>query len=249
MYLMQGLVGVVLLLCCVKDIGGLMMARIGAAARRFAVRSAVGASAYRLLRQYLVESFVIALAGSALGAAAAWFGSDFLLHFFRNPMMSETIDVHPDKAMFWMSMLFAVVTTLLFGTLPGWRAARTDPGLLLKIAHGHGWPATDRRADVRADPGGTVARVGGARDVVVAERGEAAVREDGLRPRSCDHPDVTDAHAWAEGREEARPLSAHGGPAGADADDECGDGGFSNADDRGKSRGRFSGGFERHESA
>jgi hypothetical protein len=46
--------------------------------------------------------------------------------------------VHPDKAMFWMSMLFAVVTTLLFGTLPGWRAARTDPGLLLKSRTGMG---------------------------------------------------------------------------------------------------------------
>ena len=137
LYLMQGLVGVVLLLCCV-NIGGLMMARIAARQREFAVRSAVGASAYRLLRQYLIESFVIALAGSALGAAAAWFGSDFLLRFFRNPMMSETIDVHPDKAMFWMSMLFAVVTTLLFGTLPGWRAARTDPGLLLKSRTGMG---------------------------------------------------------------------------------------------------------------
>lgn len=137
LYLMQGLVGVVLLLCCV-NIGGLMMTRITARQREFAVRSAVGASAYRLVRQYLTESFVIALAGSALGAAAAWYGSDVLLRFFRNPMMSESIDVHPDKAMFWMSMAFAVVTTLLFGTLPAWRAARTDPGLLLKSRTGTG---------------------------------------------------------------------------------------------------------------
>src|ERR1700722_4366177 len=137
LYLMQGLVGVVLLLCCV-NIGGLMMARIAARQREFAVRSAVGASAYRLVRQYLTESFVIALAGSAIGAAAAWFGSDFLLRFFRNPMMSESIDVHPDKAMFWMSMSFAILTTLLFGTLPAWRAARTDPGLLLKSRTGMG---------------------------------------------------------------------------------------------------------------
>jgi len=137
LYLMQGLVGVVLLLCCV-NIGGLMMARIAARQREFAVRSAVGASAYRLVRQYLTESFVIALAGSALGAAGAWFGSDFLLRFFRNPMMSESVDVHPDRAMFWMSMSFAVLTTLLFGTLPAWHAARTDPGLLLKSRTGMG---------------------------------------------------------------------------------------------------------------
>jgi putative ABC transport system permease protein len=137
LYLMQGLVGVVLLLCCV-NIGGLMMARIAARQREFAVRSAVGASAYRLVRQYLTESFVIALAGSVLGAVGAWFGSDALLHFFRNPMMSESMAVHPDKTIFWISMLFAVLTTLLFGTLPAWRAARTDPGMLLKSRTGMG---------------------------------------------------------------------------------------------------------------
>jgi hypothetical protein len=123
LYLMQGLVGVVLLLCCV-NIGGLMMARIAARQREFAVRSAVGASAYRLVRQYLTESFVIALAGSALGAAAAWFGSDLLLRFFRNPMMSQSIDVHPDKAMFWMSMAFAVPSRCSSARcLPGARPA------------------------------------------------------------------------------------------------------------------------------
>jgi predicted permease len=131
LYLMQGLVAVVLLLCCV-NIGGLMMSRIAARQREFAVRTAVGASALRLVRQYLTESFVIAIAGSALGAVAAWYSSSFLLHFFRDPMMFEPMAVHPDKAIFWITILFAVVTALLFGTLPAWRAARTDPGLLLK---------------------------------------------------------------------------------------------------------------------
>jgi predicted permease len=131
LYLMQGLVGVVLLLCCV-NIGGLMMSRVAARQREFAVRTAVGASSLRLVRQYLTESFVIALAGSGLGAMAAWYGSSFLLHFFRDPMMFESMSVHPDKAIFWMTMLFAVLTTLLSGTLPAWRAAHTDPSLLLK---------------------------------------------------------------------------------------------------------------------
>ena len=131
LYLMQGLVGVVLLLCCV-NIGGLMMARIAARQREFAVRAAVGASSWRLLRQYLTESFIIAIAGSSIGAIAAWYGSGFLLHFFRDPMMFESMSIHPDKAIFWMTILFAGLTTLLFGTLPAWRAARTDPGLLLK---------------------------------------------------------------------------------------------------------------------
>jgi putative ABC transport system permease protein len=140
LYLMQGLVGVVLLLCCV-NIGGLMMSRIAVRQRECAVRTALGAPAWRLLRQYLIESFIIAVAGSSIGAIAAWYGSGFLLHFFRDPMMFESMSIHPDKAIFWMTVLFAVVTTLLFGTLPAWRAARTDPGLLLKSRTGTG----DRR--------------------------------------------------------------------------------------------------------
>jgi predicted permease len=131
LYLMQGLVGAVLLLCCV-NIGGLMVSRVAARQREFAVRTAVGASSARLVRQYLTESFVIAVSGSALGAVGAWYGSGFLLRFFRDPMMFESMSVHPDKAIFWMTVLFAVLTTLISGTVPAWRAAHTDPGLLLK---------------------------------------------------------------------------------------------------------------------
>jgi predicted permease len=131
LYLMQGLVGIVLLVCCV-NIGGLMMARVAARQQEFAVRTALGASWPRVVRHSLTESLVIAIAGSALGAVAAWYGSDVLLHFFRDPMMFEPISVHPDKTVFWVTALFAVLTTLLFGIFPAWRAARTDPGTLLK---------------------------------------------------------------------------------------------------------------------
>lgn len=131
LYLMQGLVGAVLLLCCV-NISGLMVSRVAARQREFAVRTAVGASSARLVRQYLTESFVIAIGGSALGAIGAWYGSGFLLHFFRDPMMFESMSVHPDKAIFWMTALFAVLTTLVSGSVPAWRAAHIDPGLLLK---------------------------------------------------------------------------------------------------------------------
>jgi ABC-type antimicrobial peptide transport system permease subunit len=70
LYLMQGLVGIVLLLCCV-NIGGLMMSRVVARQQEFALRTAVGASPTRLVLQYLTESFVIAILGSALGAVGA----------------------------------------------------------------------------------------------------------------------------------------------------------------------------------
>jgi predicted permease len=130
LFLLQGLVGVVLLLCCV-NVGGLMLSKVYARQREFAVRTAIGAARWRLIRQYLTESFVIALAGAALGAVAAWYGSSALLGFFRDPMMGASIAVHPDRMVFWVTGACAVATTLLFGALPAWRAGRSDPGVLL----------------------------------------------------------------------------------------------------------------------
>jgi predicted permease len=128
--IMQGLVLVVLVLCCV-NVGGLMMARVYVQQREFAVRSAIGAGRKRLIRQYLTESFVIAGSGAALGGAAAWFGSPALLHFLRDPMMFEPVSVKPDGMVFWVTALTAAATTLLFGTVPALRASRSDSGLLL----------------------------------------------------------------------------------------------------------------------
>jgi predicted permease len=131
LYLMQGLVGIVLLLCCVNT-AGLMMSKVYSRRQEFAVRVAIGGARWRLTRQYLTESFVIALAGAALGAAAAWFGTGYLLPFFRHPMEGTGMSINPDAAVFAVTGFSAVITTLLFGTLPAWRAGTADPGNLLK---------------------------------------------------------------------------------------------------------------------
>lgn len=130
LWIMQGLVAVVLLLCCV-NVGGLLMSKVYARQREFAVRTAIGAARWRLIRQYLTESFIIALIGAALGAVVAWYGSLAVLSFFRDPMMGQPIAVEPDRMVFWVTGLCAVGTTLLFGTLPAWRAGRSDPAVLL----------------------------------------------------------------------------------------------------------------------
>ena len=131
LFLMQGLVGVVLLLCCV-NVGGLMMAKVYARQREFAIRTALGVGVGRLVRQYLTESFILALAGSLLGAVLAWRGTAALLHFFRDPMMGEAMEVPPDQSFLFVTGFLAVLTTLLFGILPAWRAGHADPGTLLK---------------------------------------------------------------------------------------------------------------------
>jgi predicted permease len=131
LYLMQGLVGLVLLLCCV-NVGGLMMSKVHSRRQEFAIRTAIGAARWRLVRQYLTESFVIALAGAALGAAAAFYGTGYLLPFFRHPNEGTGMSIEPDRAVFLVTGFFAILTTLLFGTLPAWRAGGAGPGGLLK---------------------------------------------------------------------------------------------------------------------
>jgi hypothetical protein len=64
------------------------------------------------------RKLVIALAGAALGALAAWYGTPALFHFFRDRMMFESISVRLDRMVFWATGLCAIGTTLLFGTLP-----------------------------------------------------------------------------------------------------------------------------------
>lgn len=131
LYLMQGLVAVVLLLCCV-NVAGLMMAKIHARRQEFAVRTAIGAARWRLIRQYLTESFVIALTGASLGAVAAWYGTGYLLPFFRHPNLGVGLSVQPDSTVLLLTAFLAVLTTLLFGTLPAWRAGAGHSGSLLK---------------------------------------------------------------------------------------------------------------------
>jgi predicted permease len=131
LYLMQGLVAIVLLLCCV-NVAGLMTSKVHARQQEFAVRIALGAARWRLIRQYLTESFVIAVAGAAIGAAAAWYGTGYLLPFFRHPNEGIGMSINPDWAILGVTGFFAVLTTLLFGTLPAWRAGAADPGHLLK---------------------------------------------------------------------------------------------------------------------
>jgi predicted permease len=131
LYLMQGLVGIVLLLCSV-NVSGLMLAKLHGRQHEFAVRIAIGAGRARLMRQYLTESFVIALAGAALGAVGAWYGSGMLLQFFRDPNQYLGMDIQPDRTIFLVTAGLAVGTTLFFGLVPAWRAGRTNPGSLLK---------------------------------------------------------------------------------------------------------------------
>lgn len=135
--LMQVIAGAVLFLCCL-NVSGLMLAKIEWRRQEFAIRTAIGAARTRLIRQYLAESFTLAALGAALGGVAAWYGVGYLLPFFRSPNAAVGLEIQPDLNVLWITSTLAVLTTLVAGLYPAWRAGAADPALALKSRTGFG---------------------------------------------------------------------------------------------------------------
>ena len=129
--ILQGIVGLVLLLCCV-NLASVQFARVQARQHEFAVRAAVGAGRTRILRQCLTESLLLAAAGSLLAGAVAWASTGALAAYLTPPGAAEPTRLRPDPRVFLVTALLAVATTLLFGLAPAWMAGRTAPATLLK---------------------------------------------------------------------------------------------------------------------
>jgi putative ABC transport system permease protein len=123
--LVLGAVGLVLLLVCV-NVATLLLVRASARAHEFALRSALGARRARLLRQILVESLVLALAGDALGLVVARVAMTGIVHLGAGsvPRLS-TLTLDPRLLAF--SIVITSACAVLFGLTPALRAARTDP--------------------------------------------------------------------------------------------------------------------------
>jgi len=128
--LMLGAVGLVLVLVCV-NVANLLLVRGSARAREFAVRTALGADRARLVRQMLVESVTLALAGGVAGIAVARLAMAAIvaLGAGRIPRLASlTLDVR----LLAFSLTVATLAGLLSGLAPALRAARTQPGDVLR---------------------------------------------------------------------------------------------------------------------
>lgn len=125
--MLTGAVALVMLIACV-NVAHLLLARAANREREMAVRTALGASRARLLRQLVTESLVLASAGCAAGVGVAWLAVQALAAL-RPANLTELADVRLDGATVWLAVAIAVATGIAFGivgALHGGRYAAHD---------------------------------------------------------------------------------------------------------------------------
>ena len=133
LYVLLTISGLVLLVACV-NLATLMLSRAAARSHEIAVRIALGASRARLVRQTLTESILLSMAGTLVGVfLASWWSrtlADFILgQFFNAPAQ---LNLTPDLRVLVSTATVAVLTGVLFGIAPAWRATREDPNFALQ---------------------------------------------------------------------------------------------------------------------
>lgn len=130
LYLLLAASGVLLLGACV-NLASAMLARGTARSGEFAVRSALGATRTRLVRQLLTESALLALLGCGAGLAFASGGLKLLAHFA--PASLHVDRVHIDAWVQGFALLVSAMTALLFGLLPALRLSAGDSSLSMRV--------------------------------------------------------------------------------------------------------------------
>jgi predicted permease len=131
--ILMALVGVVLLIAC-TNLANLLLARAAERRREIAIRLALGASRWRLARQLLTESLMLAGAGGALGSLLAVWIIDALLALKPSLDIPLNVDLSADWRVLGFTVMVSLLTGVLFGLAPAWKASKPEITPALKDA-------------------------------------------------------------------------------------------------------------------
>jgi putative ABC transport system permease protein len=124
LFVLLAAVAMVLLIAC-ANLASFLLAKASARRKELAIRSALGGSRPRIIRQLLTESMVLALVGGGLGAiSAGWLVSALMT--LMPASLPRSAEVHVDARMFWLALSLSVASGLIFGLLPAFEASGAD---------------------------------------------------------------------------------------------------------------------------
>src|SRR5205814_9026871 len=127
--LLTAMAGAVLLIACL-NLANMLLARGTARSKEIAVRLAVGASRWQIVRQLLCEDLLLALCGGAVGLVISAWCNDLLLQQLRNLLASVNfsfvVKLRPNTTVLAATFLFCLLATMLFSLGPAIKATRAD---------------------------------------------------------------------------------------------------------------------------
>jgi putative ABC transport system permease protein len=153
--ILMAMVGLVLLIAC-ANVANLLLGRAAVRQKEFAVRLAIGAGRFRLIRQLLTESLMLAIAAGGLGLLCAYWASEAIVALMSVGRTPLFLDLRPDPRVLGFIGGISLLATILFGLVPALRSTQVDLTPALKESAGS---LGSRRARLGSGKGLVVSQV------------------------------------------------------------------------------------------
>ncbi len=125
LFIVLAAVGLLLLIGC-GNVASLLLARATTREKEFAIRAALGASRWRIVRQLLIESFLLAVAGAVFGCLMAWAGLRALIAVIPPDIIPAEAVIRMNAPVLLFALAVAVMTAMIFGLAPALQISRRD---------------------------------------------------------------------------------------------------------------------------